>query len=57
MARRRSNVQRTTFATSGFRGGRQGLTRPEGGLSQGGRYISRRQQYYNVRTGLGLSGG
>nr|DAE18031.1 MAG TPA: hypothetical protein [Siphoviridae sp. ctr8v12] len=26
-------------------------------LSQGGRYITRRQQYGNIRRGLGLSGG
>ena len=48
----------TTFATSNYRGGRQGLTvKDTGKLSQKGRYISRRQQYYNVRVGLGLAGG
>lgn len=49
--------KRTTFSTSGYGGGRKGLTKEGGGLSQGGRFISRRQQYYNVRVGLGLSGG
>nr|DAH02489.1 MAG TPA: hypothetical protein [Caudoviricetes sp.]DAJ55638.1 MAG TPA: hypothetical protein [Caudoviricetes sp.]DAM72521.1 MAG TPA: hypothetical protein [Caudoviricetes sp.]DAZ04589.1 MAG TPA: hypothetical protein [Caudoviricetes sp.] len=34
------------------------MTDPNTGrTSQGGRYITRRQQYYNVRTGLGMSGG
>ena len=50
--------RRTTFATGGYRGGRRGLTISSSGkLSQGGRFINRRQQYYNVRVGLGLSGG
>lgn len=50
--------QRTTYASSGYRGGRRGLTDPSTGrTAQGGRFISRRQQYYNVRVGLGLSGG
>nr|DAV22746.1 MAG TPA: hypothetical protein [Caudoviricetes sp.] len=33
------------------------MTTENGGLSQGGRFITRRQQYYNVRTGLDMSGG
>ena len=51
--------QRSTYATSSYRGGRQGFTVPGSGgkLSNGGKYITRRQTYYNVRTGLGLSGG
>lgn len=50
--------QRTTFSTSGYRGGRQGLTDPRtGGLSRGGRYLSRNQVYRQVRVGLGLAGG
>lgn len=53
-----AKVQRTSFSTSGYRGGRHGLTDPTTGkTSHGGRYISRRQQYYNVRVGFGLSGG
>ena len=55
MARR--NVK-TVFATSNYRGTRQGFTIPgTKKLSNGGRYIKRRQTYYNVRVGLGLSGG
>lgn len=50
--------KRTTFATGGYSGGRRGLTiAGSGKLSQGGRFINRRQQYYNIRVGLGLSGG
>nr|DAD69763.1 MAG TPA: hypothetical protein [Siphoviridae sp. ctoD91] len=33
------------------------MTTENGGLSQRGRFINRRQQYYNVRVGLGLNGG
>nr|DAQ35912.1 MAG TPA: hypothetical protein [Caudoviricetes sp.] len=33
------------------------MTTETGGLSQNGRFINRRQQYYNVRVGLGMSGG
>ena len=47
----------TTFSTSGYGGGRKGLTTANGKTSQGGRFITRNQQYRNVRTGLGLSGG
>ena len=49
---------RIAFSTGGYRGGRRGLTDPATGrTSQGGRFITRRQQYYNVRKGLGMSGG
>lgn len=55
---KKPNVQRTTYATSGYKGGRQGFTdKSTDKLSNGGKFISRRQTYYNVRTGLGLSGG
>lgn len=55
MARRATS---TVFSTSDYKGGRRGLTDPTTGkTSHGGRFISRRQQYYNIRVALGLSGG
>ena len=47
----------TTFSPSGYGGGRKGLTTANAKTSQGGRFITRDQQYSNGRTGLGLSGG
>lgn len=41
-----------------FTGATQGLSVEKGGAkSQKGRMISRRQRYYQVRVGLGMSGG
>lgn len=41
-----------------FKGGRQGFSVEQGGAkSHDGKYISRRKKYYQVRVGLGLSGG
>ena len=42
---------RTTNSTSGYRGGRRGLS------GDNGRYITRNQLYRQVRQGLGLSAG
>ena len=55
--KRVGTTQNTTFATSSYGGGSKGLTTANGKTSQGGKFISRRQQYGNVRRGLGLSGG
>jgi hypothetical protein len=53
-----SRMNRTTFTTSGYRGGRQAMSTSMGGkLGRDGKYISRRQQYGDVRKGLGLNGG
>ena len=55
---RLKGVQSTTFASSNYTGGRKGLsTESRGKLSAGGRFVSRRQKYYQVRTGFGLAGG
>lgn len=50
---------RTTISTSGYKSNSiKGLSTYSGGpLSHGGRYISRRKQYYDIRVGLGLVGG
>lgn len=51
-------INRTTNATSGYQGGRQGLTDPATGkLSHGGKYRNRNQIYRDIRGGLGLSSG
>lgn len=53
-----ANTRRTNYSTSGYRGGRKAMTdQRTGSAGRGNRYISRRQQYYDVRVGLGLSGG
>jgi len=53
-----ARVQRTTYSSSEYSGGRKGFSTESGGkLSKGGRYVSRRQKYYQVRVGLGLAGG
>lgn len=55
---RLKGVQSTTFASSNYTGGRKGLSTESGGkLSAGGKFVSRRQKYYQVRTGFGLAGG
>jgi len=49
---------RLNTATGRFQGATQGFTNKETGkLSHGGQMISRRKRYYQVRVGLGLSGG
>lgn len=51
-------MKKTGFSTSGYKGGRRGLTVPSTGkVSQGGKFITRNQQYRNVRRGLGMSAG
>ncbi len=55
---RTANVQRTGFSTSKYRGGRKALTDARtGSAGRGNQYVSRRQQYYDIRRGLGMSGG
>lgn len=55
---KRNGIQRTGFSTSSYRGGRKAMTdQRTGSAGRGNRYISRRQQYYDIRVGLGLSGG
>lgn len=57
MAKKRG-IQRTGYSTSKYRGGRKALTdKTTGSAGRGNRYVSRRQQYYDVRRGLGMSGG
>jgi len=49
---------RTTFATSGNRGGRQSASTSSGGaIGRGGRFISRNQRYRDVRASLGMATG
>ena len=56
-------VSSTNYRGQNYRGGRQGFSTgtgqgsQRGGASRGGRMISRRQQYYDIRVGMGLSGG
>lgn len=48
---------RTTFASSGYRGGRQGATDPSTGrISNNGRFITREQRRAQLRTALGIRG-
>lgn len=55
---RKNGIQRTGYSTSAYRGGRKALTdTTTGNAGRGNKYVSRRQQYYDVRVGLGLSGG
>ena len=50
--------RRTTFATSNYTGGRKAASTAAGGkLGRGGKYITRRQRYYDLRLAFGLSGG
>lgn len=57
MARQRS-AHVTSFSTSNYRGGRRGLTNPSTGrASGGGKFMSRRGVYGQVRRSLGMSGG
>lgn len=55
---KKHGIQRTGYSTSEYRGGRKALTdKATGSAGRGNRYVSRRQQYYDIRVGLGLSGG
>ena len=55
---RTANVHRTGFSTSKYRGGRKALTDTRtGSAGRGNQYVSRRQQYYDIRRGLGMNGG
>jgi hypothetical protein len=48
----------TLNASSNYKGGRQAASVSSGGkLGRGGRYISRRQRYGDMRKAFGLSGG
>jgi hypothetical protein len=59
MARRTSAIQRRIERTAQIRGfGRRGLTdQPSRTLTAGGRILSRRQMYGNVRAAMGLTSG
>lgn len=49
---------RTTNATSGYRGGaRAASIEPGGKVGRGGRFVTRRQRYGDLRRAFGLSGG
>lgn len=51
-------IIRTPSSTSGYRGGRKSAsTSSGGGLGRGGKFISRRQRYGDLRKAFGLSGG
>lgn len=57
MAKKRG-IQRTGYSTSKYRGGRKALTdKATGSAGRGNKYVSYRQQYYDIRVGLGMSGG
>ena len=48
----------TTNATSNYRGGSRAASTEAGGkLGRKGKYVSRRQRYYDLRQSFGLSGG
>lgn len=49
---------RTKFASSGYRGGRLSATDPNTGkIARGGRFITRKKRYGDLRRALGLSSG
>jgi len=49
---------RTSYSTSGYRGGRQSASVSSGGkIGRGGRYISRSQRYKDIRSAFGMSTG
>ena len=57
MARQKS-ARVTTFSTSKYSGGRRGLTNPSTGrASGGGKFMSRRGVYGQVRSAMGMNGG
>lgn len=50
--------RRTGFSTSSYVGGRRAASVSSGGaVGRGGRFISRRQRYGDMRQAFGLSGG
>ena len=57
MARQRS-ARVTTYSTSKYSGGRRGLTDSSTGrVSGGGKFMSRRAVYGQVRSAMGMNGG
>lgn len=60
MANRRNNPVklRTTNVTSNYRGGMRAASTAKGGaLGRGGKFVTRRQRYYDMRKAFGLSAG
>lgn len=58
MIRRSNPLARTTNVTSNYTGGMRAASQESGGrLGRSGRFISRRQRYYDMRVAMGLSGG
>jgi hypothetical protein len=61
MAKRRTgleNIQKSTYSTSGYSSNGRALSTARGGkIGRGGQATNRRKMYYDVRVGLGLSGG
>lgn len=48
----------TSSSTSGYKGGRRAASTSSGGkIGRGGKFISRRQRYGDLRKAFGLSGG
>ncbi len=51
-------ARRTTNVTSGYKGGSRAASTSSGGkVGRGGKFISRRQRYGDMRKAFGLSGG
>ncbi len=51
-------ARRTTNASSGYSGGRRSASVSSGGkVGRGGKFVSRRQRYGDLRKAFGLSGG
>jgi len=51
-------IQRTTFSTSGGRGGRRAASISSGGLvGRGAQFINRNQRYRDLRAAFGMSTG
>ena len=58
MPRLKNAIGKTTFSTSKYGGSRQAMSQGVGGkLGRKGNFITRRKSYYDIRLGLGLSGG
>ena len=61
MARKKSaasRVNRTTFATSGYRSNMRAASTSNGGaIGRGGRAINRSQRHYDMRIAFGLAVG
>ncbi len=50
--------RRTTYATSNYTGGMRAASVSSGGVvGRGGKFISRRQRYRDMRLAFGMSGG